>query len=100
MSALNEQVGGDHYEKLGLQPFEITFRNFGYPAVRHSAYNKVQKYLTREKGSHRQDIEKSIHVLQIQLEFLDRHEAETVTDQGGKWALKDSQPILNTTESK
>jgi hypothetical protein len=76
MSALKEQVGGDHYEKIGLQPFEITYKNFGYFGIRASVCTKVNKYMKREKGSHREDIEKAIHSLQCQLEFLDRHELE------------------------
>tara|TARA_R110000803_G_scaffold15628_1_gene43059 strand:- start:248 stop:559 length:312 start_codon:yes stop_codon:yes gene_type:complete len=71
-SATNSQVGGDHYKNQGIQPLEATFANFGYEGVRASIYTKVGKYLTRDKGTHKQDIEKAIHVLQMQLEFLDR----------------------------
>jgi len=71
-SATDAQVGGDHYKSQGLQPFEITFANFGYAGVRHSCYTKVQKYLTRDKNQHRENVEKAIHVLQIQLEYLDK----------------------------
>jgi len=70
--ATAKQVGGTHYKDQGLQPFEITFKNFGYEGIRHSCYTKVQKYLTREKNEHRENLEKAIHVLQIQLEYLDR----------------------------
>jgi cytochrome c-type biogenesis protein CcmH/NrfF len=76
MSALKEQVGGDHYKKQGLQPFEITFANFGYFGLRAAVYTKVNKYLNRDKETHREDIQKAIHCLQCQLEFLDRHEAD------------------------
>ena len=76
MSALGKQIGGDHYKKQGLQPFEITFRNFGYFGIKAAIYTKVNKYLTRDKGVHRENIEKAIHCLQCQLEFLDQHEAE------------------------
>jgi len=71
-SATSAQVGGTHYKDQGLQPFEITFKNFGYEGIRHSCYTKVQKYLTRDKNKHRENLEKAIHVLQIQLEYLDR----------------------------
>ena len=70
-SALGQQVAGDHYKSLALQPFEITFANFGYQGVQAAAYTKVNKYLTREKGKHRENLEKAIHCLQIQLEFLE-----------------------------
>jgi hypothetical protein len=71
-SAMNSQIGGDHYKYQGIQPLEATYANFGYEGLRASIYTKVNKYLTREKGSHKTDIEKAIHVLQMQLEFLNR----------------------------
>jgi len=80
-SALDTQVGGDHYKNQGLQPFEITFANFGYFGLRAAIYTKVNKYLKRDKETHRVDIEKAIHCLQVQLEFLDRHESEQLIKQ-------------------
>lgn len=72
VSAINSQVDGDHYCEQGVQPLEATFQNFGYAGLRASIYTKVGKYLTREKGTHRKDITKAIHCLQMQLEFFDR----------------------------
>jgi hypothetical protein len=102
MSALKEQVGGDHYKKQGLQPFEITFANFGYFGLRAAVYTKVLKYLKREKDTHREDIEKAIHCLQIQLEFLDRHEATKkpanslpAVDAPDGWGLSNGQVYFN-----
>lgn len=66
------QVGGDHYKDQGLQPFEITYANFGYAGIRASCYTKVNKYLVRDKNDHRENVEKAIHVLQIQLEYYDK----------------------------
>ena len=71
INALDTQVAGDHYKNQGIQPFEVTFANFGYQGVRAAAYTKVLKYLTREKGIHRENVEKAIHCLQIQLELHD-----------------------------
>lgn len=71
-SASESQVGGEHYVELGVQPLEATFQNFGYAGLRASIYTKVGKYLTREKGTHRKDITKAIHCLELQLEFFDR----------------------------
>ena len=61
---------------MGVQPLEMTYANFGYEGIRASMYTKVNKYLTRDKGTHRQDLTKAIHVLQMQLEFYD-NEVET-----------------------
>ena len=76
MSALNKQVGSDHYKNLGIQPFELTLANFGYDGLRAAVYTKVNKYLARDKGSHIQDIEKAIHCLEIQLEAAKAEEAK------------------------
>ena len=78
---LETQIGGDHYKNQGLQPFEITFANFGYFGLRAAVYTKVNKYLKRDKETHREDIEKAIHCLQIQLQFLDQHEQESITQE-------------------
>tara|TARA_R110000868_G_scaffold168483_3_gene403262 strand:+ start:608 stop:895 length:288 start_codon:yes stop_codon:yes gene_type:complete len=71
-SATKSQVDGDHYIELGIEPLEATFLNFGYQGLRASIYTKVGKYLTREKGTHRNDITKAIHCLEMQLEYFDR----------------------------
>jgi hypothetical protein len=68
-SALESQVGGDHYKNQGIQPFEITYKNFGYEGVQAAVYTKVNKYLTRDKGDHQENVEKAIHCLQIQLDY-------------------------------
>ena len=75
-NATNSQVGGNHYKNQGVQPIEATFANFGYEGIRASIYTKVNKYLTRDKGTHRQDITKAIHVLQMQLEFYDKYKED------------------------
>jgi len=79
-TALDTQVAGDHYKNQGIQPFEVTFANFGYQGVRAAAYTKVLKYLTREKGIHRENVEKAIHCLQIQLELHDLQPNELYND--------------------
>jgi len=75
-TAIESQVAGNHYKTLGIQPIEITFANFGYAGIKHACYTKVNKYLTREKGEHRENIEKAIHCLQMQLEFYDRGDSK------------------------
>ena len=68
MKAIETQIGGKHYGDMGVQPLEATLANFGYEGLRASVYTKVLKYLTRDKGSHIEDIKKAIHCLEIQLE--------------------------------
>ena len=71
-NALATQVGGDHYTKMKQQPLEKTYLQYGYDGIKHTIYTKVDKYLTRDKGTDRIDITKAIHCLQLQLEFFDR----------------------------
>ena len=71
-NALDRQVGGNHYTNMKKQPLEKTYSQYGYEGVKHSIYTKVDKYLTRDKGTDRVDINKAIHCLELQLEFFDR----------------------------
>ena len=67
---LKEQVGGNHYKEMGIQPLESVLLNFGYQGLRASVYTKVMKYLARQKGDfakHIEDLEKAKHVIDIQI---------------------------------
>lgn len=84
-SALSTQVSGGHYKDLGIQPFKLTYANFGYEGLRASVYTKVNKYLARDKGNfekHIDDVEKAIHTLQIQLEFAKQTQQKEQEDNG------------------
>lgn len=65
MTALDIQVGGDHYKKLKIQPMQYSMAN-GLDACQHT----VIKYTTRfrDKGGIA-DLEKAIHTLQMLIEF-------------------------------
>jgi hypothetical protein len=61
MSALEEQVGGNHYKDMPIQPIEFCQKNrLGY------AESLAIKYICRHgrKGG-RQDIDKAIHYLEL-----------------------------------
>lgn len=66
-SALDTQVGGDHYKEMGIQPVEYIHANeLGF------LEGNIVKYITRHKAKgKRQDIEKVIHYAQLilQLEY-------------------------------
>jgi hypothetical protein len=81
MKAIEEQVGGDHYTTMKRQPIEKTYDTYGYEGVKHSIYTKVDKYLTRDKGTDRVDLCKAIHCLELQLGFYDQaQKAEEIED--------------------
>jgi hypothetical protein len=74
MSALDKQVGGNHYHSLAIQPMVYSEKNNLTPLA-HS----IVKYATRagRKGDiedHRLDIEKIVHCAQLWLEI---HYGET-----------------------
>lgn len=58
MDALKKQVGGEHYKQLALQPIEFITRY----RMKFCEGNVV-KYLTRNKGNRREDLEKAYHYL-------------------------------------
>lgn len=84
-SALNSQVGGEHYKKLGAyQPWEVLAKWLTPEELKGFAKGTVIAYLAREadKGG-RQDIEKSLHTLQLYLE-LSANEAACEILKSGK----------------
>jgi hypothetical protein len=66
MSALDTQVGGDHYKSMAIQPAEYIVRNgIGF------LEGMVIKYVSRwEKKGGIEDLEKAIHCLQLRVEML------------------------------
>jgi hypothetical protein len=72
MSALDNQVGGSHYKKLGIQPVEYMHAN-GIPFMEGCAI----KYLTRwrDKGGVA-DLEKARHFIDLLIELETRKTAE------------------------
>lgn len=66
MSALETQVGGDHYKKYKLQPVQFAQIN-GYDTC--SSY--ALKHITRHADKlGRQDIEKAIHYVELRQELM------------------------------
>lgn len=69
MSALQQQVGGDHYRAKGIQPIEyIHANNLGF------CEGNVVKYVTRwkEKGGE-DDLRKAIHYLELLIQLETQH---------------------------
>lgn len=64
MSALNYQVGGNHYKRLKIEPIEyIVKNNLGYRE------GNVIKYVSRHQFKNGvEDVKKAIHMLEMILE--------------------------------
>lgn len=67
MSALNTQVGGDHYRQGGIQPVQYIEANH-LEFLEGCVVKRVTRH-NRQTGKGRQDIEKAIHELQLLLEL-------------------------------
>ena len=61
MSALDEQVSGDHYKRMKIQTMEFSMAN-NLNACQHTAI----KYICRYKDKNGlEDIDKAIHTLEL-----------------------------------
>lgn len=59
------QIGGDHYTKLAIQPFEYCFKNH-----LEGAESAVIAYVTRHRDKNKaEDLKKAIHTLELLLEY-------------------------------
>jgi hypothetical protein len=64
-AATDRQIGGDHYKTAGIQPIEYIQAN----GLNFCEGNAV-KYITRHrKKGGKQDLEKALHYLQMEIEF-------------------------------
>lgn len=67
--ALSRQVGGNHYKDMKIQPFEFSMRNH-WDSCAHSVLKYVSRY-GKPTGKGRQDIEKSLHIVDIREALVD-----------------------------
>lgn len=67
MSALDKQIGGDHYRDGGIQPVQFIEAN-EIAFLEGCCIKRLTRH-NREGGKGRQDIEKAIHELQLLLEL-------------------------------
>lgn len=72
MSALDTQVGGDHYKKMAIQPMAYSMKN-KLDACQHTIIKYVTRF--REKGGI-QDLEKAKHVIDMLIQFENEEHGE------------------------
>lgn len=70
--ASNRQVGGDHYRRMDIQPWDVIDHGPKQQAIGFYRYNAL-KYIMRagEKDPFKQDIAKAQHYLEKLLEILE-----------------------------
>lgn len=67
MTALDTQIGGDHYKSGGIQPVQYIEAN-SLAFLEGCVVKRVTRH-NRPGGKGRQDIEKAIHELRLLLEL-------------------------------
>ena len=65
MSALDTQIGGDHYKTMKIQPMEYSMAN-NLDACQHTAIKYITRF--RSKGGV-DDLRKAIHCIEMLIEF-------------------------------
>ena len=64
MSALDTQIQGTHYKNVKIQPIEIAYMLGASPA-----WCKLAKYLSRDKGDKKINLQKAVHCIQLDMEL-------------------------------
>ena len=75
-SAMDVQIGGDHYKKLKIQPMEYSMAN-NLDACQHTAIKYVTRF--RDKGGVA-DLEKAKHVIDMLIEFEQKSKSEAALE--------------------
>lgn len=91
MTALQTQVGGNHYKKLAIQPIEYCHRN-GLGACETLAIRYVTRW--KDKGGI-QDLEKAIHCIQLLIE-MEGHEPEPEPEELKQYSLREIDDLIKT----
>jgi hypothetical protein len=80
MNPLNEQIGGNHYKDMAIQPVEYTHKNkIGF------IEGCIIKYISRYKNKNgRQDLEKARHFIDVLIE-MEYPDEKTIIDNWPEW---------------
>lgn len=65
MSALDNQIGGSHYNKMMIQPMTYSMKN-GLDPCQHTIIKYVSRF--RDKNGI-EDLKKAIHTIEMLIEF-------------------------------
>ena len=64
MSALANQIDGNHYKNQPIQPIELAYYLKETPC-----FCKLAKYLTRDKGDKKINLQKAVHCIKLEQEL-------------------------------
>jgi hypothetical protein len=83
MSALDKQVGGDHYKKFQIQPAEFCYVN-NIPYLEATAIKYLCRW--RDKGGIA-DLDKAIHFIELLKEFESRDKPKDKVEEASRMDL-------------
>ena len=63
--ATSNQVGGEHYKKMKMQPMELAYLVGGTPC-----FLNICKYITRKKADRNEDLAKALHCIELENQFF------------------------------
>lgn len=73
----NFQVGGQHYVKKRIQPWDIMKEYLTPEQFQGFLHGNAIKYILRDKGNKVEDLQKAIHYIEKLLSELGHESAET-----------------------
>lgn len=70
--ASEQQVGGDHYKKFKIQPYQFCYKN-GFSNLQSEAISYISRYNLKwkdNKAKQVEDLQKAIHTLELLIEQI------------------------------
>lgn len=94
MNAEDIQVAGNHYKNMTYQT-----ARFGFDAGLGSLGTQIAKYLTRDKGSRLENLEKAYHCIALDQQYDEEFKVD-FTQSDGKYSLdiyykEEDEPLLD-----
>jgi len=72
MKANDYQIGGTHYQKLKIQPWDYMEATFTHEEFRGFLRGNIIKYLSRYKSNPLEDLKKAHHYLTKLIEVMEK----------------------------
>ena len=89
MSALDVQIDGQHYKNVKIQPIELAYTLGASPA-----FCKLAKYLSREKGDKKINLQKARHCIQLELDLLNLNMYDRSSEGAYEYNFNSAQKLL------
>lgn len=71
--AFDRQVGGNHYQKMPVQPFQFTLPN-GWDGATHTILKYISRHHSVDRAEAIESLRKAIHVVEIRQTAIEQQE--------------------------